>query len=316
MNRLRNIYDSKTLTVRLQQEPFQRVTLSFYRYVKIENPSAFRDDLYRAFSSLGVLGRIYIANEGINAQISVPENTFSAFQEYLNGHQKFSGVPLKIAVEDNRFSFIKLKIKVRNKILADGLHDESFDVTKTGRHLSAVEFNSAMESPDTIVVDMRNNYESEVGHFKGAVLPNQETFKETLPKVVEMLSEKKNNKILLYCTGGIRCEKASAYLKHVGFTDVNQLEGGIIQYAHQAHEKNLETKFIGKNFVFDDRLGERITNDIISHCHRCGKKSDTHRNCANVQCHELFIQCENCFIEMHGCHSDECKMILEANLTG
>jgi len=316
MNRLRNIYDSKTLTVRLQQEPFQRVTLSFYRYVKIENPAAFRDNLYGTFSSLGVLGRIYIANEGINAQISVPENSFSAVKEYLNGHEKFSGVPLKIAVEDNRFSFIKLKIKVRNKILADGLNDDSFDVTKIGRHLSAVEFNSAMENPDTIVVDMRNSYESEVGHFKGAVLPNQETFKETLPKVVEMLSEKKNNKILLYCTGGIRCEKASAYLKYVGFTDVNQLEGGIIQYAHRAREKNLETKFIGKNFVFDDRLGERITNDIISHCHRCGKKADTHRNCANVQCHELFIQCEDCFREMHGCHSDECKMILEANLTG
>ena len=314
MNRLRNIYDSKTLTVRLQQEPFQRVTLSFYRYVKIENPAAFRDNLYGTFSSLGVLGRIYIANEGINAQISVPENSFSAVKEYLNGHEKFSGVPLKIAVEDNRFSFIKLKIKVRNKILADGLNDDSFDVTKIGRHLSAEEFNSAMENPDTIVVDMRNSYESEVGHFKGAVLPNQETFKETLPKVVEMLSEKKNNKILLYCTGGIRCEKASAYLKYVGFTDVNQLEGGIIQYAHRAREKNLETKFIGKNFVFDDRLGERITNDIISHCHRCGKKADTHRNCANVQCHELFIQCEDCFREMHGCHSDECKMIFEARL--
>src|SRR5689334_2177416 len=281
MNRLRNIYDSKTLTERLQQETFGRITLSFYRYVKIENPSAFRDELYKAFSELGVLGRIYIAEEGINAQLSVPENNFSVFQNYLNIHQKFSGVSLKIAVEDNRFSFIKLKIKFRNKILADGLNDETFDVTKTGKHLSAEEFNIAMENPDTIVVDMRNNYESEVGHFTGAVLPNAETFKETLPKAVEMLSGKENHKILLYCTGGIRCEKASAYLKHVGFTDVNQLSGGIIQYAHEVREQNLEPKFIGKNFVFDDRLGERITDDIISHCHRCGKKSDTHRNCGN-----------------------------------
>ncbi len=314
MNRLRNIYDSKTLTARLQQEPFQRLTLSFYCYVKIENPSTLRDELYGAFSSLGVLGRIYVAAEGINAQLSVPENNFLEFQNYLNQHEKFSGVALKTAVEDNRFSFIKLKIKVRNKILADGLNDDTFDVTKTGKHLTAKEFNTAMENPNTIVVDMRNNYESEVGHFKGAVLPDEETFKETLPKVVEMLSGKKNDKILLYCTGGIRCEKASAYLQHVGFTDVNQLDGGIIQYTHQVQEQNLETKFIGKNFVFDDRLGERITDDIISHCHRCGKKSDTHRNCANVQCHELFIQCEDCFKEMHGCHSDECKVIFEASL--
>ena len=314
MNRLRNIYDSKTLTDRLQQETFGRITLSFYRYVKIEYPSALRDEMYRAFSSLGVLGRIYLAEEGINAQISVPENNFGAFEKYLDTHAKFSGVPLKIAVEDNRFSFIKLKIKVRYKILADGLDDATFDVTKTGKHLSAKEFNTAMQNPETIVVDMRNNYESEVGHFKGAVLPDADTFREALPKVVEMLSEKKNNKILLYCTGGIRCEKASAYLKHVGFNDVNQLSGGIIQYAHEAREQNLEVKFIGKNFVFDDRLGERITDEIISHCHRCGKKSDIHRNCSNVQCHELFIQCQGCFEEMHGCHSDECKAVFEARL--
>src|SRR5258706_719210 len=314
MNRLRNIYDSKTLTARLQQEPFQRITLSFYRYVKIETPFAFRDELYEAFSSLGVLGRIYVATEGINAQLSVPENSFSAFWNYLDNHEKFSGVALKTAVEDNRFSFIKLKIKVRNKILADGLNDDTFDVTKTGADLSAKELNAAMENRETIVVDMRNNYESEVGYFKGAILPDTDTFKETLPKVVEMLSGKKNNKILLYYTGGIRCEKASAYLKHVGFTDVNQLGGGIIQYTHQVREQNLETKFIGKNFVFDDRLGERITDDVISHCYHCGTKSDIHRNCANVQCHELFIQCEDCATEMHGCHSDECKAVFEASL--
>ena len=314
MKQLRNIYDTATLTKRLQAEAFNRITLSFYRYVKIENPSAFRDELYAALDSLGVLGRIYVAPEGINAQISVPENMFEEFKNYLSNHEKFNGVPLKIAVEDNRFSFIKLKIKARKKILADGLDDSNFDVTKTGRHLSAREFNSAMENPETVVVDMRNNYESEVGHFTGAVLPNADTFKEELPMVLGLLEGKKDKKILLYCTGGIRCEKASAYLKHKGFKDVNQLDGGIIQYAHQVREQNLKSKFIGKNFVFDDRLGERITGDIISHCHRCGKKSDIHRNCANVNCHELFIQCEDCFNEMHGCHSDECRSVLETSL--
>ena len=314
MSQLRNIYDTATLAKRLQEETFERITLSFYRYVKIENPAEFRDELYMAFSKLGMLGRIYVAEEGINAQLNVPEYNFEAFKTFLNSHEKFSGVPLKVAVEDSRFSFLKLKIKVRNKILADGLDDpeySGFDVTKTGKHLSAEEFNSAMENPDTIVVDMRNNYESEVGHFEGAILPAADTFKEELPMVVDLLKGKQDKKILLYCTGGIRCEKASAYLKHVGFNDVNQLDGGIIQYAHQVRQQNLETKFIGKNFVFDDRLGERITNDIISHCHRCGKKSDTHRNCANLKCHELFIQCDDCFNELNGCHSEECVKKLQ-----
>jgi UPF0176 protein len=314
VSQLRNIFDLATLTRRLQEETFQRITLSFYRYVKVENPLAFRDELYKAFSSFGVLGRIYVAEEGINAQLNVPEHNFSAFQSFINTHEKLSGVPLKIAVENSRFSFLKLKIKARNKILADGLDDKTFDVTKTGKHLSAAEFNSAMENPETIVVDMRNNYESEVGHFTGAILPAADTFKEELPMVIDLLKGKQDKKILLYCTGGIRCEKASAYLKHKGFNDVNQLDGGIISYAHQVYQQNLESKFIGKNFVFDDRLGERITDDIISHCHRCEKKADTHRNCGNVQCHELFIQCEDCFNEMHGCHSDECKAILEASL--
>ena len=311
MSQLRNIYDTVTLTKRLQQETFQRITLSFYRYVKIENPAEFRDELYKEFSSLGILGRIYVAEEGINAQLNVPEHNFEAFKKFLSLHEKLSGVPLKIAVENSRFSFIKLKIKTRNKILADGLDDKTFDVTKTGKHLSAKEFNSAMEYPDTIVVDMRNNYESEVGHFKGAILPSADTFKEELPMVVDLLQGKQDKKILLYCTGGIRCEKASAYLKYVGFSDVNQLDGGIIQYAHSVRAQNLETKFIGKNFVFDDRLGERITDDIISYCHRCGKKSDTHRNCANLECHELFIQCDDCFSELNGCHSEECVTKLQ-----
>ena len=314
MSQLRNIYDTATLTKRLQAETFQRVTLSFYKYVKIENPSAFRDELYKGFSSLGILGRIYVAEEGINAQLNVPEYNFGAFKDFLNSHEKLSGVSLKIAVEDNRFSFLKLKIKVRNKIVADGLDDKTFDVTKTGKHLSAEEFNSAMENPETIIVDIRNNYESEVGHFKGAILPAADTFKEELPIVVDLLKGKQDKKILLYCTGGIRCEKASAYLKHVGFNDVNQLDGGIIQYAHQVREQSLETKFIGKNFVFDDRLGERITDDIISHCHRCGRKSDTHRNCTNLECHELFIQCDDCFNELNGCHSEECYEIITTRL--
>jgi UPF0176 protein len=125
--------------------------------------------------------------------------------------------------------------------------------------------------------------------------------------VAEMLAEKKDKNILMYCTGGIRCEKASAYLKYRGFENVFQLEGGIIEYARQVQAKGLENKFLGKNFVFDERLGERISTDIIAQCHQCGKPADTHTNCANDYCHILFIQCDECREKYEGCCSEKCR---------
>ena len=175
-----------------------------------------------------------------------------------------------------------------------------------GKHLDAKQWNEAMEN-GAIVVDMRNHYESEIGKFKGAICPEVETFKEELPEVKALLKGKEQEQILLYCTGGIRCEKTSAYLKHHGFNDVGQLHGGIIDYARQL-EKNekLENKFEGKNFVFDERLGERISNKIISKCHQCGWPSDTHINCRNVNCNLLFIQCKTCKKDHEGCCSPDC----------
>lgn len=301
-----NTESKEALRLKLESEDFKRITLSFYRYVVIESPDSFRNDLYEKFESLGVLGRVYVATEGINAQISIPEQHFNAFKEHLQNTSLLHNVPLKIAVEDNGKSFIKLIVKVKNKVVADGLNDETFDVTNVGRHLSAKEFNEAMDDPSTIVVDMRNHYESEVGHFKDAVLPDTDTFRETLPVSINMLQDKKDSKILLYCTGGIRCEKASAYFKHHGFKDVNQLLGGIIDYHRQIKAEGLESKFIGKNFVFDDRLGERITDDVIANCHICGSPCDDHINCANEDCHLLFIQCASCSKKLNGCCSDAC----------
>ena len=218
---------------------------------------------------------------------------------------------LKIAIEDDGKSFYKLTVKVRKKIVADGLKDGSFDVTNVGKHLNAKEFNEAIDKKDTIIVDMRNQYESEVGRFENAICPDADTFREELPMVVESLKEKKDKKILLYCTGGIRCEKASAYLKHHGFKDVNQLYGGIIEYARQIRREGLKSKFIGKNFVFDERVGERITDDVISKCHQCGTPCDDHVNCANADCHLLFIQCPGCAEKMKGCCTNECIGIIE-----
>lgn len=285
----------------------KRITLSFYQYANIEDPQQFRDDLFLAWSKLDALGRTYVAHEGINAQMSVPAENFEPFRDTLEAYDFMKGIRLNVAVEQDDLSFLKLTVKVRKKIVADGLNDETFDVTNKGIHLKAEEFNQMLEDPDTIVVDFRNHYESEIGHFEGAITPDVDTFRESLPIINEKLQpHKENKKLLMYCTGGIRCEKASAYFKHQGFKNVYQLEGGIIEYARQVKEEGLKSKFIGKNFVFDHRLGERITDDIIANCHQCGKPCDTHVNCANEGCHLLFIQCDECAEAMHGCCSTNC----------
>jgi UPF0176 protein len=305
-----NLYNKigkEELRKRLMDEPFKRITLSFYRYVKIDNVEIFRNNLFLDFDSLNIFGRVYLAHEGINAQISVPEQNWKKFVEVIYDNLKLRNVPFKIAVEDGGKSFYKLIVRLKNKIVADGLLDDAFDVTNVGKHLTAKEFNDAVENVNTVVIDMRNHYESEVGKFSNALCPDADTFRDALPKAVEMAKGKEDHKILLYCTGGIRCEKASAYFKHNGFNDVNQLYGGIISYAHEIKEKNLPSKFIGKNFVFDDRLGERITSEIISTCHQCGKTCDTHTNCANPECHLLFIQCDECKEKMNGCCTPRCK---------
>lgn len=284
-----------------------RLTLSFYAYAKIEDPKKFRDDLFIAWNALDALGRIYVAHEGINAQMSVPADQFEAFRDTLEVYDFMKGIRLNVAVDQDNYSFLKLTIKVRNKIVADGLNDDTFDVTNKGIHLKAQEFNNMLDDPNTIVVDFRNHYESEVGHFEGAITPDVENFRESLPIINEQLQDFKEDKnLLMYCTGGIRCEKASAYFKHQGFKNVYQLEGGIIEYTRQIREENIESRFIGKNFVFDHRLGERITDDIISQCHQCGKPCDNHTNCANDACHLLFIQCDECKAAMENTCSTEC----------
>jgi UPF0176 protein len=294
----------------IDQAGKQRLTLSFYAYAKIENPQKFRDDLFIAWNALDALGRIYVAHEGINAQMNVPAENIEAFRETLEVYDFMKGIRLNVAVEQDDHAFLKLTIKVRHKIVADGLNDDTFDVTNKGVHLKAKEFNEILDDPNTIVVDFRNHYESEVGHFKGAITPDVETFRESLPIINEQLQDHKEDKnLVMYCTGGIRCEKASAYFKHQGFKNVFQLEGGIINYAKQIEEEGLESKFIGKNFVFDNRLGERITDDIVSQCHQCGKPCDNHTNCANDGCHLLFIQCDECKATMENCCSTECLEI-------
>ncbi len=304
---LHNRVSNEELKKRLMEEPFLRTTISFYCYFPIQNPQEFRDFLYRNLNALGVFGRIYVAHEGINAQISVPAEHFEAFKTFLYTIEPLNGLRLNIAVDDDGKSFWVLKIKVRSKIVADGIDDPGFSMENKGRYVNAAQMNDLLKDPDTVVVDMRNHYEYEVGHFVNAIEVPSDTFRDQLPMAADMMKGKEEKNIIMYCTGGIRCEKASAYMLHKGFKKVFHLEGGIINYAKQVKEAALETKFIGKNFVFDDRLGERITEDVIARCHQCGKPCDEHTNCKNNGCHLLFIQCEECAKTYDGCCSTECK---------
>lgn len=307
---LYNTLSAKERAALIEEAGQERLTISFYTYAHIGNPNLFRNHLFIHWNELDVLGRIYIAHEGINAQLSVPAEKFSDFKSHLDSISFLENVRLNIAIEQDNLSFLKLKVKVRNKIVADGLNDETFDVTNKGVHVGAEQFNALIEDPDTILVDMRNHYESEIGHFKNAITPDVDTFRDSLDIIEKDLAEhKEDKKLVMYCTGGIRCEKASAYYKHKGFKNVYQLEGGIIEYARQVEKKNLENKFKGKNFVFDHRRGERISDDVIAQCHQCGKPCDTHENCANEACHLLFIQCEACAVRMDNCCSTDCQEI-------
>ena len=303
---LHNKFGREDLEKQLSQEEFKRTTLSFYKYVKIEDPTSLRKELFIKWNELKVKGRIYIAKEGINAQLSCPNPNWDQFVSSVKSVKGFENIPFKIALEENKISFLKLVIKIKKQIVADGLNENEYDVTNVGSHLSAKEWNECINN-GAIVVDVRNHYESRIGHFKGAIKPDVDTFREELPLIKEKLKNRKEEKILLYCTGGIRCEKTSSYLKHHGFKDVNQLHGGIIDYAKQIKEHNLENKFIGKNFVFDDRLGEKISNDIIGTCDQCGGPCDDYTNCNYVDCNLLFIQCKKCQAKYDGCCNSECK---------
>lgn len=310
---LHNKLNKEQAIARLKAENFKRKTISFYKYVLLSDLEVYRDSLFDAWKKLGVLGRVYIAQEGINAQISVPEYSLKSYRKSVDNYSELKDVSFKIAVQESDFSFYKLTIKVRKQIVADGLTLDQYDVTNVGNHLDAEQWNKAIEE-GAIVVDMRNHYESEIGRFENAICPQSETFKEELPEVKDLLKGKEDQKVILYCTGGIRCEKTSAYLKHHGFEDVNQLHGGIIDYVRQLDEnEDMVNKFKGKNFVFDERLGERVSKEVISNCHQCGEKADSHINCKNVNCNLLFIQCQSCQSDHQKCCSPECMRL--KNLT-
>lgn len=309
MHKKVNLKSKAELIADIEKEDFRRKTLSFYRYVKIADPKEMRDKLFDGFNELKCLGRIYVAEEGINAQMNVPEHNFDAFDSFIQGFKEFNGTPYKIAVEEKgKSSFLKLIVKVKNKIVADGLDDSTFDPSNTGQYVLAEEVNEMIDK-GTTVIDMRNLYESAVGHFENAKIMNVDTFREQLEKVHEMFKDKKDEEVLLYCTGGIRCEKASAWMKHNGFKNVMHIKGGIIDYAHRVKELGLQNKFKGKNFVFDERMGEKVGDEVIAYCQVCEKeKCDDYIHCKNESCHILFICCKDCEKKQNGYCGKICQI--------
>lgn len=304
---LHNRISNDALKAKMLADSEPRTTISFYKYFHIADPKATREALYQLFTALDVFGRVYLAHEGINAQISVPASNVETFRAQLYAFDPaLEGLRLNIALDDDGKSFWVLRMKVRDRIVADGIDDPHFDASNVGEYLQAAEVNAMLDDPDALFIDMRNHYEYEVGHFENALEIPADTFREQLPKAVEMMQAHKDKKIVMYCTGGIRCEKASAWMKHNGFNKVWHIEGGIIEYARKAREQGLPVRFIGKNFVFDERMGERISDEIIAHCHQCGAPCASHTNCKNDGCHLLFIQCPVCAEKYKGCCSEIC----------
>jgi len=311
---LRNIVNREELKKRMEADMRPYTTISFYRYHPIGEPQVFRDQLYLRWMQFEVVGRVYIAEEGINAQIALPSVHFDIFKEDLYTIEFLNGIRLNTAIEENQKAFIKLDMKVRPKIVADGIDDPEFNPSHTGTYLEAEEWNTYLNDKETVVIDMRNHYESEVGRFENADCPDADTFREELQLVIDKYDGERDKRILMYCTGGIRCEKASAWMRYKGFNEVYHLKGGIINYVKQVKEKELENKFKGVNFVFDQRLHERVSDDVISTCHQCGEPADIHINCANTACHLLFIQCNTCSSLYDACCSQECADVLKLPL--
>ena len=288
--------------------------IAIYCFTEIDKNSImeFRENIL-SYETNNISGLIILGEEGINGTICGPEESLDKLIKYIKKFLKKNDLNEKISFSDKSI-FKKLKVRIKSEIVTIGIKDIN-PKSINGIYLDADKWNELIKDESTILIDTRNFYEVNLGTFKNAINPKTNNFRE-FPKWVEENLEKKvkdikNHKIAMFCTGGIRCEKASAYLKHHGFEDVNQLHGGIIDYNRQLKQDiSLKNHFEGRNFVFDERRGERVSNDIISSCHQCGKAYDVHVNCSNVNCNLLFIQCDSCKKKYQNCCSLECIEII------
>lgn len=279
--------------------------LLYYKFTPISDPAAFCQDHRTFLRELGVRGRIYISKEGINGTVAGTPEQMDAYKTYVRGLQGFHDIDFKSEMA-GFIPFAKLICKVREEIVA--LHAGDLDPANGGRYLSPREWRQTLESEqDVVVIDVRNNYESRIGHFKGAIQPDVENFYD-FPGWLEQAEKEipKDRKVLMYCTGGIRCEKFSVLMKQKGWEDVNQLHGGILTYAREEGGKH----FLGKCFVFDDRMAVPIdpdAQDPLGLCEITGQPTDTYLNCANMECNRLFLCTPEGGEQMEGCCSEDCR---------
>ncbi|QJC30779.1 rhodanese-related sulfurtransferase [Enterobacteriaceae endosymbiont of Macroplea appendiculata] len=312
-NRISRIQLKKTFL----KNSHKRIIVSFYKYHKLENVLQIRRQLYILLYSFKVLGRIYISEEGINAQISLPHYYYTVIKFFIKKiHEIFIDIYWNIAIDNTKHAFFMLKIIYKKNILNDGLSCFNFlKFNTTGIYLNAKQLNLMLEDHNNVVlVDIRNFYEYKIGHFINAIIFQQaKTFQHQMLYLLDNIQPYRDKKIILYCTGGIRCEKATSWLLFNNIKNVYQVEGGIIKYVKEVRKFHLPMKFIGTNFVFDNRMGEQITRDIISNCYQCKTPYNIFTNCKNDSCHLLFLQCPTCKKHYKNCCSIHCKKTLLKN---
>lgn len=277
--------------------------LLYYCYTPIADPDAYREEHHLKCLNLGLLGRIIIAKEGINGTVSGPEASCRSYMEYVKADPRFEALDFKVESHDGH-AFQKLYVRVKPEIVHSSLRHIN-PAKQTGVHLSPKEFKALKDQEDVVILDVRSNYEHQVGKFKNALTIDMENFRD-FPEKVKELSHLKDKKVVTYCTGGIKCEKASAFLLEQGFNDVYQLHGGIIKYGIEEGGEDFE----GKCYVFDGRViadVNKVNPVIISTCYVCGTLSDRMVNCANPVCNRHEPMCEACGIKMEGACSEACK---------
>jgi len=280
-------------------------TLLYYCYSPIENAEQFAIDHLNFCRSLNLVGRIIVANEGLNGTVSGTVEACQKYMDAVHADPRFAKTDFKIDEVDEP-SFIKMHCRYKPEIVHSGLRDPQIidPNKKTGIHLEPKEFKEMKDREDVVLLDVRSDYEHSIGKFKNAVTLDIENFRE-FPEKVKELKKYKDKKILTYCTGGIKCEKASALLLKEGFEDVYQLHGGIIKYGKEAGGEDFE----GKCYVFDNRITVDVNSvnpKVVSICRNCGTKTPKMINCANPECNEHFTQCDDCGWELNGCCSEEC----------
>ncbi len=279
--------------------------LAYYHLSKLDNPFFWVKEHKRFFNQKDVKGRIYISQEGINGQMSGSYEACQSYMQWLKSQKSFSNVVFKVDPSDKNI-FYKMTVKVREQLVA---FDQPVDLSQRGKHLSPKEFDEVLENEDYHLIDVRNDYEMKIGYFETADLPPCNSFRDfksyTESTLIPKKEQLRDKKILMYCTGGIRCEYYSAYLAEKGFDNVYQLEGGVINYSHEIGKG----RWKGKLFVFDDRLACKVgeSNECISTCHHCDQASDTYYNCANMDCNELFTCCSSCLERFRGCCNEDCQ---------